>query len=258
MPRPISSYRELPPPAALVPYVSCVWVQAIGAGDVAYDHPVLPDGCTDIVSVDGDVMLAGPATRAVTERFEPGSVVVGVRFRAGAAPPLLGFDASELRDRGTPIAELWGRAGATLAARCADGGGGSARLGVLVDGLVRRLDEVPAPDPVATGTAAMLAANPALPVHELADEAALSERQLRRRVELGVGYPPRTLARIFRFQRFLRAARAAAPKGRDLARLAAESGYADQAHLTRESRRLAGLPPAALLDWETRRMTPDD
>jgi AraC-like DNA-binding protein len=34
--------------------------------------------------------------------------------------------------------------------------------------------------------------------------------------------------------------------GPDLAWLAAETGYADQAHLTRECVRLAGLPPAAL------------
>jgi hypothetical protein len=50
---------------------------------------------------------------------------------------------------------------------------------------------------------------------------------------------------VLRFQRFLAlAARDAAP---DLAWLAFEAGYADQAHLTRESTRLAGLPPAALL-----------
>jgi hypothetical protein len=48
---------------------------------------------------------------------------------------------------------------------------------------------------------------------------------------------------VLRLQRFLRLAR----RGGDLARLAAEAGYADQPHLTRESARLAGLPAAALL-----------
>jgi NADH-quinone oxidoreductase subunit L len=43
-----------------------------------------------------------------------------------------------------------------------------------------------------------------------------------------------------------------------LAGLATVAGYADQAHLTRESRRLGGLPPAALLDWERRRLSPGD
>ena len=52
------------------------------------------------------------------------------------------------------------------------------------------------------------------------------------------------LTRVLRFRRFL--ARAEAAGTADLAGLAAEAGYADQAHLTRESSRLAGLPPAAL------------
>jgi methylphosphotriester-DNA--protein-cysteine methyltransferase len=51
------------------------------------------------------------------------------------------------------------------------------------------------------------------------------------------------LARVLRFRRFVSRIDAGAT---DLAGLAAETGYADQAHLTRESRQLAGLTPAAL------------
>lgn len=256
MPRPSSSYRELPPPAALASYVSCLWCQTIGAGDEAYEHPVLPDGCADMVAIDGTLAVVGPATRAVTERFAPGSVVVGVRFRTGAAPPLLGVSATELRDREVCMGDIWGPTGAAVADRCADaptGVDGQARLAVVVDALLGRLDGAPPADPVATRVAAVLAACPARPVWDVAHQLDLSERQVRRRVEAAVGYPPRTLARILRFQRFLDAARSWPPHRRDLARLAAETGYADQAHLTRESTQLAGLPPAALLDWEARR-----
>ena len=73
----------------------------------------------------------------------------------------------------------------------------------------------------------------------------VSERQLRRRCQAAIGYGPRTLMRVLRFRRFL-ARLDAAGDAADLAGLAAEAGYADQAHLTRESTRLAGLPPAAL------------
>jgi AraC-like DNA-binding protein len=62
------------------------------------------------------------------------------------------------------------------------------------------------------------------------------------------------LRRILRFQRFLTAARTSRP-GRQLAALAADAGYADQAHLTRESRELSGSTPAALLDREVERLT---
>jgi AraC-like DNA-binding protein len=259
VPSPSSRYRELRPPRALAPYVSCLWVQTIGAGDGAYEQPVLPDGCADIVSTNGGLTVVGPATTAVTESFAPGSVIVGVRFRTGAAPPLLGVIANELLDREVGLADVWGRSGTRLAARCGDASRdaeGYERLRAVVRTLLDRLADAPAVDAVATRTASMLAAPAPPPVRDLARRFDLSERQLRRRVEAAVGYPPRTLGRILRFQRFLGAARSSGPPGPDLARLAAEAGYADQAHLTRDSRRLAGLPPGALLDWEARRATP--
>ena len=77
------------------------------------------------------------------------------------------------------------------------------------------------------------------------DRLDVSPRTLRRRCHEAFGYGPKTLDRILRFQRFLRLARETeAPR---LAGLAFEAGYADQAHLTREVRRLSGFSPAAIL-----------
>ena len=61
----------------------------------------------------------------------------------------------------------------------------------------------------------------------------------------GVGYGPKTLQRIFRFQRMVGQLHAADTG------LAGLAGYADQAHLSRESRRLAGLSPGQLARWVT-------
>jgi transcriptional regulator GlxA family with amidase domain len=74
----------------------------------------------------------------------------------------------------------------------------------------------------------------------------LGERQLRRRFLAGVGYGPKTLARVLRFQRLLALLRA--PGGPpSLAEAAIRTGYADQAHMTAECTRLAGRSPGALL-----------
>jgi len=73
----------------------------------------------------------------------------------------------------------------------------------------------------------------------------VSERQLLRRCTAALGYGPKTLGRILRFQRFR--ALAAAREGAALVDLAADAGYADQAHLTRECVRLAGETPSAHL-----------
>jgi transcriptional regulator GlxA family with amidase domain len=114
-------------------------------------------------------------------------------------------------------------------------------------------DTGPIEDAAARGPAG-LAAAVAARIREAPDHAVraaaggisvgLGDRQLRRRFADAVGYGPKTLDRILRFQRFLVLARATTA---NLARLAIEAGYADQAHLTRECTRLSGLPPAALL-----------
>jgi AraC-like DNA-binding protein len=251
-----TDYRELAPPPALATFVDRLWVQRIGPGEGTFTQPVLPDGAIDVVDLGTRLVVAGPATGTKTLTLTPGEVTVGARFRPGAAPGLVGVSSAELRDRDVAVADLWGPAGATVAARSGEAvatGSWQARLRVVVRGLVDRLVDARAPDPVGLGITALLAGQPGRPLRAIAEDVGLSDRQLRRRVEDSVGLAPRTLARIVRFQRFLDAARAAGP-GRHLARLAADAGYADQAHLTRESRDLTGLPPAALLTWEAERL----
>jgi AraC-like DNA-binding protein len=234
--------------------VRCLWVHRVDPAAVPFAQPVLPDGCIDVVAIGDDVIVAGPTTYTTTVTVRPGSMTVGMRLHPGAAPPLVRLDASELRDRDVAVEDVWGRGGAELTERVAEGRGWRARMAMLVDDVTGRVDEDREPDPVALGAVEVLGGRPSRPLSRLADDVGLSERQLRRRVEAAVGYPPSTLARILRFQRFLDAARAAGP-GRHLAALAADAGFADQAHLTRESNELTGLSPAALLRWEAQRMS---
>jgi AraC-like DNA-binding protein len=96
-----------------------------------------------------------------------------------------------------------------------------------------------------------LLARRAATVAEVAQRVFLSERQLERRFADHVGYGPKTLQRILRLQHVVRQLESHAA-GR-LAEVAASAGYADQSHLSRETRRLTGLTASARpLD----RMTP--
>lgn len=58
-----------------------------------------------------------------------------------------------------------------------------------------------------------------------------------------VGLSPKVFQRVLRMQRFL----AATERLDGLANAAAEAGYSDQPHMTREVRSLAGLSPTRLL-----------
>jgi AraC-like DNA-binding protein len=84
-------------------------------------------------------------------------------------------------------------------------------------------------------------------VASLAAELGVSERQLRRRFLHAVGYGPKLLERVLRLRRFIQAA--ACLRANSLAALAADAGYADQPHLTRECRDLTALTPAQLLGY---------
>jgi AraC-like DNA-binding protein len=235
-------------------FLDCLWVQRIGAGDGVYTQPVLPDACIDIVALDGAVLLAGPATRGTSVQLRPGDVTVGARFRTGTAPALVGVSAAELRDQDVRLDEIWDRVGREIEERILVTESPAHRMDGLVDLLLGRLEQARSVDPVGVGIGPKLTEQPARTLAAVAAEAGLSQRQLRRRVEDSVGYSPRMLRRILRFQRFLTAARTSRP-GRQLAALAADAGYADQAHLTRESRELSGSTPAALLDREVERLT---
>jgi AraC-like DNA-binding protein len=89
---------------------------------------------------------------------------------------------------------------------------------------------------VATPIARLLAAGAT--VADTAAEVGLSARQLHRRARELYGYGPKTLARILRLRRALALLDGGLPAGR----VAADAGYADQPHLAREVRTLAGVP----------------
>ena len=237
-------YREQPPPAALLPSVACLWARVVGPGAGAVAE-VLPDACVDLIWEQGvGVYVAGPDTGPVPSVSPAGTLLAAVRFAPGAAGPALGMPMSALLNQRVAASDL-GTAQATALARALPGSLAPAEaLRVLVRAAGAMSAEGPA-DPLAARTAGLLRRPGAL-AEDIAGRLDVSERQLRRRCQTAVGYGPATLRRVLRFRRFVSWADAGAP-GADLASAAARLGYADQAHLTRECVRLAGLTPAALL-----------
>ena len=147
-----------------------------------------------------------------------------------------------------------------LGERIAQAGSPSAAVAVLQRALAGRLRAEP--DVVVAEVVRRLMPGGTDSVSSLTSSLAVSERQLRRRCHAAVGLAPKPLQRALRFQGFLAAvqcqlAHRRAPAEAGLARLAADAGYADQAHLTRECARLAGLAPRAFLQQTERQCGPE-
>ncbi|MBI5106958.1 MAG: helix-turn-helix domain-containing protein [Solirubrobacterales bacterium] len=108
--------------------------------------------------------------------------------------------------------------------------------------LLGRLRDAPPPRPdVAYAWSRLEESGGRLAVAELCRELRCSGRHLSARFGEEVGLPPKALARVLRFERAAARLRA----GEAPAAVAAACGFADQPHLNREFRALAGRPPAA-------------
>ncbi|HEV2377280.1 MAG TPA: helix-turn-helix transcriptional regulator [Streptosporangiaceae bacterium] len=232
-------YREWPAPAGTRGALACLWVRVVPPGPHGVFSDVLPDGCTDLIWQQGlGAFVAGPDTGPAPALTPAGTVLAGVRFRPGAGGAALGVPLAELRDQRVDLADVVPWLSRELPADLTPGHAMD-RITRVCGQLV---SECP-PDPVVVAATAALATGE-VSVASLGQALEVSERHLRRRFDAAVGYGPKTLQRVLRFRQVL-AALSARPTS-DLATLAYQAGYADQAHLTRETTRLAGLPPAAL------------
>ncbi|MEU7060647.1 helix-turn-helix domain-containing protein [Streptomyces sp. NPDC046197] len=217
-----------------------VWTNlpaASGAG------PVLPDGCMDLLWSEGRLLVAGPDTRAYAIEGPP-SRWAGVRFCPGTAPGFLGVPAHELRDRRVDLADLWPAPVVRRLRGRIDAADDPATALEAV--ALERAAEAGPPDPLLGRIVAALDAG--RPVAATADELGLGVRQLHRRSLTAFGYGAKTLARVLRLQRALALARAGVPH----AQTAIRAGFADQAHLARDVRELAGMPLGELLGGDRR------
>ncbi|WP_272473889.1 DUF6597 domain-containing transcriptional factor [Baekduia alba] len=259
MPQSADAYVELAPPPALARHVECLWVHRIGGPPPPEGRRLLPDGRVNMVWIaDVGVRVAGPAQRYLKPPPLPRMLAFGVRFRPGAAPYLLRTDASDLVDMHVHLADVQPRLARRIDERLRAAATPQAALRALAGELARHLTEAEWPDATVQAAIAALDA-PAATVTGAAAAAHVSERELQRRFVRDVGYAPKTLQRVLRFQRFMSLLQLphvlhgepGAPRGLrvELAGAAALAGYADQSHLSREARRLAGLSPRQLVDY---------
>jgi AraC-like DNA-binding protein len=193
---------------------------------------VLPDGCMDLLWMGDRLVVAGPDTTAFLSVVPAGAVVAGLRFAPGSAPGVLGLPAHGARDQRVPLAEVWDPALVrVLEEQVATASSPARELERIAAAHGRGVPQV---DPLLAEVVRRAGRDEA--VGAIADAVGLGVRQLHRRSLDAFGYGPKLLARVLRLQRALAHAR----EGAGLSAVAAHHGYADQAHLARDVRDLAG------------------
>jgi len=230
-------YCEVTPPDGLFGLVKVGWTLSVPNDAPRWiEHHATPDGCMEIIrrrsgrsewqGAQPEAFIAGALTKPANLRFAAGSSFVALRIWPWTWKLISCQSPGDLSDRWGPLE---------------------------VDA-----PDFHMPDTVEAAFAAMSAFRPsetmqamaaALPSSrtpaELASAAGLSLRALQRWFETNVGQPPRTCLRIVRFGDAFAGLPAA---GIGLAGHAMDHGFADQAHMSREFRSLAGAPPGSAKD----------
>lgn len=250
------------PAAPLAAHVESLWYSARGALPHTRERS-LPTGCADIVVPllqDSLVRyddehgataqhLRGAIVQGAFDRFgvrgtEGPSAVIGVHFTPAGASAFFGGALPALRNRTELLEDLWGPAARGLRERLQAAASPRQALLVMEQRLLQRLAGAPPIDPLAGFALAAFHRDPAgARVERVQRASGCSPAQFIHRFEQAVGLTPKRYARVLRLGALLPTLVRCGP--RDWAQLAAGGGYADQSHLIREFKRLAGLTPGA-------------
>ena len=248
-------YRPAPP---LDRFIECFWWSLREAAQDHGEH-MLPSGRAHLVfALHEAPILCRPSAAGIGMTWS-GSIVhgpqsgfyvagpktqgaaVGVSFRAGAAGAVLGASMEELADRHVALDALWGARGVDLRHRLLSAAEPGDLFRILEETLSARIHRPLLLHPAVAQVLASHAAAPPARVADVQRATGYSSRHFIALFRAAVGLNPKHYFRIRRFN--VAARRLAAEGAQDLCDLAAASGYADQAHLTREFREFAGVTP---------------
>lgn len=234
-------YREYAVSGALSAAVRCAWMHRAPEGKPAARVAVVPDGCVDLLWTEHGFLITGPDRTAAFPRLRPGETILGLRLRPGIARHLLRCDLDALTGQVVPFADIRPGGLSEHHEHLLATGEQLKRLRLLQAIFASEMRDLPAMRPDA---AALHALSTRLPAEAIAAEIGVTERTLRRLSVAEFGYGPKTLARILRLQKLLN--RIENPET-SLAGLAADSGFADQAHMNRDVLALTSLTPGEIL-----------
>jgi len=210
------------------------------------DFLIVPDGCVDVLfSPNGGLQVVGTMTAAQSLSLPAAAEVVGVRLQPGAALPWLRADMAQLTNDQVPLRDMLGPTVSALEDQlCAIGDPRHRAMALgkkISESVVSSWAEAPPQaHALQRAVAALARADGDLSVEWLALQSNLSTRQFQRRCRMATGLSPKRLARVFRL---LRALREKARTGASWTTIAADCGYADQAHFSHDFTNLVGCCP---------------
>ncbi|WP_160010621.1 AraC family transcriptional regulator [Nocardioides sp. AX2bis] len=239
------------PPADLAGVARRYWlpVWSLPAGEVTVQRVLRYPVCLVVVAADY-ARFYGPATGLSEQELSGSGWACGVMLQPAAGAMVLGDAVSTVTDRVVPLEDVPGLPGGSLVAAVraalvddpADAGRQERALAVMDDAL-RVLPPVDEEGRLVNAVVEHVESDPTvLRVGQVCEAFGIGERALQRLTARRVGLNPKWLVQRRRLQEA--AERLVADPPVPLAQVAADLGYADQAHLTRDFHAVTGVTPA--------------
>ena len=234
------------PPTDLAPFVDFCWVVRWDLRDQPpHEQKILPHPTVNLAFEATGAAVYGVDRKIFTRRLSGAGKALGVRFRPGGFRPFYSRPIFTLNDRVVPAARLFGPAADEACAVVMADSADDAAMIAAAAGLLRGFGAGAGPGTEqAAELVKQITEDPGLQrVAQLAEASGLSERKLQRLFSDYVGVSPKWVMRRARLHEAALRVEADGPASVDWSTLAADLGYADQAHLTRDFTTTLGVPP---------------
>lgn len=220
---------------------------------------VIPDGTSRLIFNFGDIASSGEPPQAghpvqVVGAWSSHALVTlkgqmdgfSVPLLPSCARAVLGVPAYEITGQVLQLDDLWRGHGTHLWQRMARERDRAVRVRLLKRAILERTGASEPARIAARATRLIASTSGRMSVGRVAQAVGIGERRIQQIFHEHVGLPPRTYCRIARLHACLNALREKDVV--DLAKLAPDLGFCDQAHLTNEFRTLTGLTPRVYIE----------
>jgi AraC-like DNA-binding protein len=237
-----STFTVRRPAVRLARYVSQYWLSLNNTSPV---YAALPDGCVDLVlevTANGyRSWIYGSTTRPTAIPCRPDTHYLGIRFHPGQSRHFISAAAQEITDGREDLRTLMQFPSERVAARIAT----EALFDELDETLIETLSRAsPVESYIDSVVQHVDARRGDTRIDDVAVRFGKSRRQMERVFLQTVGVPLKLFCMISRLR--YAAELITHPASRSLTGIAHDAGYSDQAHMTRDFTRLAGVSPGRL------------
>lgn len=252
------NYQTFEPNQDLTAFIRCYWTLESPKEETPEKQTIVPDGCMEMIFHYGDLykqyldngnsiiqprcFVIGQLTRPLDIKPTGETGIFSIRFHPEGFLPFTTFPIKEMENTAVSLEKLFGKDGEKIEQQIINANSTSDRIKLIEIFLLNRLTDIENIDRIVKSTVeTIITANGQLSIDELSRQTNLNRRQLLRKFSSAIGLSPKQLSRTIRLQSALKML--LNDQFSNLAELAYENEYYDQAHFIKDFKEFTGSTP---------------